>query len=228
MILGDPSIVDRVRSMSDTPDINKGRAVAMSTHMNPFVRSARDIEKITDAWTGGGGSNVKDIMSPREEVMKADRSSMDFGTGDQSADNTRMDSSPNQGYSGDEYENSLYSGIQPSAADQTLRNYLRKMAAMQQEAEYVTPSANPHSGSDDQAKDVGDILPQPVAMTDGKMTPDQTDGVVGYDDQTTNVMRKKRLKVEDDDKQNYYQFENSSGGFGGEGNGVNTGIQPGD
>lgn len=254
MILDDPEIVGK-NQYQNIPEINKGRDYSYArliTTLNPFARTASDM----DGWDTG--SNVDDIEYPDEIGIKHDRATHDFGTGDQSGDNTRMDANPMQGYSGTEEESKLYSGIvsSNSMGDAFLNDYLKKVfaktgkmpcgkcgktdyndirgrccdkCAFPKQADYgpVVPNVNPNSGNDDE-DDVypGVILPQPAAMTDGKIQdtsiPEKDPNWV----QQKGLPKYKKVQDDFDGKDNYFQYINTGGGFGGEGGGDFSGVVP--
>jgi hypothetical protein len=124
VMLEDPSMIETNPDKIDsTPEINKGRTL-VSNKLNPFGRTAREV------WVDNSGSNVDEIEYPDELERKHRRSTEDFGTKDQTGNEQDASSQPYKGYSGDEYENSLYSGIQPSAGQTILNNYIRRMIAI--------------------------------------------------------------------------------------------------
>lgn len=227
MLMDDPSLINKYdQKFQNIPEINKGHT-AMIKAVNPMTRSAREIR--ADAWVDDSGSNVKNIVNSDEANIKHDRSSHDFGTGDQSGDNRTMSDNPKGGYSGDDYEASNYAGVVQSAsrgmADKALKNYLEKLG-LKQKADYgnVTPSSNPNSGNDDDDLDYP-YQPQPSQMTDGKTNSGNLEDKLDVD---PNLIRQKLKykKVEDDDKQNYYNTINTSNGFGNQGGGDFSGVVP--
>lgn len=228
VLLEDPDIVERDPDKIDsTPDINKGRTL-MSSRLNPFARSAREVQ--ADAWVDRSGSNVADVEYPDEIDRKHRRSTEDFGTKDQMSDGNTAATEPFKGYSGDEYDSTLYSGIQPSAADKTLQIYLEKVAASLKKADFtqVMPSANPNSGPDDDEDTEGLIsyIQQPAVMLDGKTNGTNIGDKAEYDN---NLNRKKRKYLKTEDTEDYFSSENSGGGFGMEGDTQNfSGVNPGD
>jgi len=223
MILNDPTIVDKVHSLfQQVPDINKGRT-AFVTSLFP-AKSAGE-----NAWVAPSGSNVADIVDADEVRIKHDRSTHDFGMKDESGDETTMAANPGRGYTGDEYESTLYSGIQPSAADKVLQNYLAKIAELQQKAigyVGVNPSSNSNSGRDDDALDPDvPIPPAPLAMTDGKMSMDSIEEKVDNDPTVDRQKRQPKYnKTTDDGAEYYFNYLNTGGGFGGEGSGDFSGV----
>ena len=229
MLTEDPSLVNkRDLHYQDIPEINKGRTFAFRKTMNPLLRQAREI-KLADVWVDDSGSNVKDIENADDEVTnKHNRSNHDFGEGDQAnADNTTAVVNPKQGYSGDDYEASNYAGIvsNNSMGDKALLNYLEKMGLKQKkQADYggVTPSSNPNSGNDDNDLDYP-YQPQPAQMTDGKTNGGNIEDK-DFNDPTVVRQKLKRTKVEDDDKDRYYNYQGTSGGYGGEASGDFSGI----